>query len=390
MPLQRRKTSLKAESFSESVIREMTREAAAFGAINLAQGYPDFPAPDFVKDAAVDAIKRNLNQYSITWGSKSLRHAIADTMGNLYGLSLDPEREVTVCCGATEGMIAAMLAVVDPGDEVIVFEPFYENYGPDAVLCGAVPRYVRLHPPDSSFSEGELREAFTTRTKAIIINTPHNPTGKVFTKAELETIARYCIEHEAIAITDEIYEHIAYDGHRHVPLAGIEGMRERTITVNGISKTFSVTGWRVGYVIAPPEITNAVRKVHDFLTVGAPTPLQEAAAVALGSAGDYYRDLRDFYVQRRDYFTEVLKSVGFECRKPSGAYYILGDIGKRDFQDDITFARFLGREIGVSVVPGSSLYRPGSPDGSRLVRFCFCKKMETLEAAAERLARLKG
>jgi aminotransferase len=308
---------------------------------------------------------------------------------SVYGLSVDPEKEITVCCGSTEGMISSLLAVVNPGDEVIVFEPFYENYGPDAVLCGAVPRYVQLHPPDYRFKEEELRDAFSKNTRAIIINTPHNPSGRVFSEAELATIAQYCIKHDVIAITDEIYEHIVFDGLRHTPMASIGGMGDRTITVNGVSKTFSVTGWRVGYVIAPPEMTSAVRKVHDFLTVGAPAPLQEAAARAIESCGGYYAGLRDFYVERRDYFFDVLQDIGFHCHKPSGAYYIMARIEKWGFPDDISFARFLGREIGVAVVPGSSFYRKENPVGARMVRFCFCKKMETLEAAAERLRRLK-
>jgi aspartate/methionine/tyrosine aminotransferase len=381
----RPRTSRKADSFAESVIREMTREATSSGAINLAQGFPDFPAPDFIKQAAVEAIQRDINQYSLTWGSKSLRRAIAGLMNRLYGLDFDPEQEITVCCGATEGMMAAMLAVVDPGDEVIVFEPFYENYGPDAVLSGAVPKYVTLHPPDFTFREEDLRDVFGSRTKAIIINTPHNPTGRVFSKSELETIAHYCIEHDVIAITDEIYEHITYDSLEHTPMAAIEDMRDRTITVNGVSKTFSVTGWRVGYVIAPPEMTSAVRKVHDFLTVGAPAPLQEAAAQALNTSDGYYAALRDFYAERRDYFYSVLQDVGFQSHRPSGAYYIMADISKWGFRDDMSFARFLGNDIGVAVVPGSSFYRAGSREGSGIVRFCFCKKMETLEAAAERL-----
>jgi len=365
----------------------MTREAVAYGAINLAQGFPDFQAPDFIKRAAVEAIEKDFNQYAITWGSQSLRSAIAKKMRDLYNLDIDPEREVTVCCGSTEGMMSALLAVVDPGEEVIVFEPFYENYGPDAVLCGAVPRYVRLYPPDFALDEDELSSVFNKKTRAIIINTPHNPSGKVFSREELKTIAKYCIEHDVIAITDEIYEHIVFDGLRHIPMVSIEGMRDRTITVNSISKTFSVTGWRVGYVIAPPGITGAVRKVHDFLTVGAPAPLQEAAAKAVHSGSDYYKELLDFYAERRDYFYDVLKDVGFRCNKPSGAYYIMAGIDKWRTEDDMAFARYLTREIGVAVVPGNSFYHESS-EGTGMVRFCFCKKMETLEAAATRLMKL--
>ncbi len=365
----------------------MTREAVAFGAINLAQGFPDFPAPGFIKEAAVEAIEKDFNQYAITWGSQSLRSAIAKKMRELYNLDIDPEREVTVCCGSTEGMMSALLAVVDPGEEVIVFEPFYENYGPDAVLCGAVPRYIRLYPPDFALDEDELSSVFNKKTRAVIINTPHNPSGKVFSTDELKTIAKYCMEHDVIAITDEIYEHIVFDGHRHIPMASIEGMRDRTIAVNSISKTFSVTGWRVGYVIASPGITGAVRKVHDFLTVGAPAPLQEAAAKAIHSGSGYYRELLDFYAKRRDYFYDVLKDVGFRCNKPSGAYYIMAGIDKWRTEDDTAFARYLTREIGVAVVPGNSFYHESS-EGTGMVRFCFCKKMETLEAAATRLMKL--
>jgi aspartate/methionine/tyrosine aminotransferase len=365
----------------------MTREAVAFGAINLAQGFPDFSAPDFIKQAAFEAIKNDINQYAITWGSQSLRKAIAQKMKDLYNLDIDPEKEITVCCGSTEGMMSALLAVVDPGEEVIVFEPFYENYGPDTVLCGAVPRYIRLHPPDFVLDEDELKSAFNSRTHAIIINTPNNPSGKVFSADELKTIAHYCIEHNVIAITDEIYEHMVFDGLRHIPMASIEGMRERTITVNSVSKTFSVTGWRVGYVIAPPDIASAVRKVHDFLTVGAPAPLQEAAAMAIHSVSRYYTELCDFYAMRRDYFFKILNDVGFSCNKPSGAYYIMAGIDKWRIKDDMAFARYLTREIGVAVVPGSSFYHESS-EAIDMVRFCFCKKMETLEAAAERLSKL--
>ncbi len=387
MNSEKQRTSHKASRFTESVIREMTREAVAFGAINLAQGFPDFPAPGFIKEAAVEAIEKDFNQYAITWGSHSLRSAIAKKMKDLYNLDIDPEREVTVCCGSTEGMMSALLAVVDPGEEVIVFEPFYENYGPDAVLCGAVPRYIRLYPPDFALDEEELSSVFNKKTRAIIINTPHNPSGKVFSTDELKTIAKYCIEHDVIAITDEIYEHIVFDGHRHIPMASMEGMRDRTIAVNSISKTFSVTGWRVGYVIAPPGITGAVRKVHDFLTVGAPAPLQEAAAKAIHLGSGYYRELLDFYAKRRDYFYDVLKGVGFRCHKPSGAYYIMAGIDKWRTEDDTAFARYLTREIGVAVVPGNSFYHESS-EGTGMVRFCFCKKMETLEAAAMRLMKL--
>ncbi|MCX7924028.1 MAG: aminotransferase class I/II-fold pyridoxal phosphate-dependent enzyme [Clostridia bacterium] len=385
----KQKVSHKASNFTESVIREMTRLAMAHEAINLAQGFPDFPAPDLIKDAALEAIQQNHNQYAITWGAKSLRDAISNKMKTVYGMDIDPEREITVCCGSTEGMMAALLATVNPGDEVIVFEPFYENYGPDAILCGAVPRYIKLKPPHFNFDEEDLREAFNNKTKAIIINTPNNPSGKVFSRSELETIAKYCQKYDVIAITDEIYEHIVYDGFEHIPMATIEGMKDRTITINGISKTFSVTGWRIGYVIAPPNITEAVRKVHDFLTVGAAAPLQEAAAKAMNTCGDYYKHLNTFYSERRNYFQKVMENVGFKCNTPTGAYYIMADISGFGYNDDVEFARFLTQDIGVAVVPGSSFYHDKCPEATQMVRFCYCKKMDTLEAAADKLSRLK-
>ncbi len=383
------RASLKAACFTESVIREMTREALAHGAVNLAQGFPDFPAPHFIKNAAIEAIEQDFNQYAITWGAKSLREAIAQKVKTHYNLLVDPEREITVCCGSTEGMISSLMALVNPGDEVIIFEPFYENYGPDAILCGAIPRFVRLHPPHFGFDEQEFRRAINKKTRAIILNTPHNPSGKVFSAQELAVIAGYCIEHNLLVFTDEIYEHIIYDGLRHLPIATLDGMRDRTITVNGISKTFSVTGWRIGYVIAPPDITAAIRKVHDFITVGAAAPLQEAAARAIASCGDYYEALGDFYAERRDYFYGVLEERGFRCCKPSGAYYIMADISGWDLGNDREFAKYLTREVGVAVVPGSSFYHEDNPEGSRFVRFTFCKNIETLEKAAERLMKLK-
>ena len=291
--LKKLKTSKKAGLFRESVIREMTRlvNAQPVPGVNLAQGFPDFPAPDELKEAAIAAIRADVNQYAITWGHKDARAAIAQKFERTGGFSIDPEREVTVCCGATETMISAFLACVDPGDEVVIFEPFYENYGPDAILSGAVPRFVRLSAPDFEIPWDELERAFTTRTKAIVINTPNNPTGKVFTRAELTRIAELCVKHDVLAITDEIYEHIVYDGAEHVILATLPGMSERTITVNALSKTYSVTGWRVGYAIASPEITNAIRKVHDFLTVGAPAPLQKAVVAAMSLPESYYTKL---------------------------------------------------------------------------------------------------
>ena len=371
--------------FSESVIREMTRLAMLHGAMNLAQGYPDFPAPDFIKQAAIDAINADINQYAITWGSPRLRQAIAAKTKRFYGLDLDPDREITVTCGATEAMMAAMLAVVEPGDEVIVFEPFYENYVPDAAMSGAKLVFVTLHAPAFGFDPDELRRAFSSKTRAIIVNTPNNPAGKVFTRLELEQIAALCQEFDALCITDEIYEHIIYDNHVHVPMATLPGMYERTITISGLSKTFSVTGWRLGYVLAPAELTNAIRKVHDFLTVGAPAPLQEAGAVAIEQADSYYPELRTMYERKRGLLLNALRESGFSCHSPQGAYYIMAGFESLGFKgDDVAFARHLTEKVGVAPVPGSSFYR--GAEGARFVRFTFSKSEETLAEAARRLA----
>jgi aspartate/methionine/tyrosine aminotransferase len=384
----------RVEHFTESVIREMTRQAMLHGAINLSQGFPDFPAPAAVKLAAQEAVAGDVNQYAITWGAKKLRQAIARQMGVWQGIAVDPETQVTVCCGATEAMISTLLAVCNPGDEVVIFEPFYENYGPDAVLSGARPRFVKLHPPvtddgDWTFDEGELRAAFHRQTKAIIVNTPNNPTGKVFARAELELIRDLCVEFDVLAIADEIYEHIVYDGVRHISIASLEGMSERTVTINALSKTYSVTGWRVGWAVAPAEIADGIRKVHDFLTVGAPAPLQEAGAVALGSPASYYEGLAEGYRARRDRLMPALAEAGFRCFRPRGAYYVMTDIRGFGFADDLAFARHLVKEVGVAAVPGSSFYRD-SRDGVQQVRFAFCKRNETLDAAAERLRKLRA
>jgi len=380
--------SEKAKQFTESVIREMSRVAAQYKAINLAQGFPDFPAPEELKEAAAKAIFADHNQYAITWGSKPLRDAIAWKTKRDYNVELDPEGQITVCCGSTEGMIATLLATVNPGDEVIIFEPFYENYGADVVLCGATPKYIKLHAPDYSFDHDELKAAFNEKTKAIIINTPNNPTGKVFSREELELIAGLCREYDALAITDEIYEHITFDGTEHIPMWTLPGMAERTIAVNSVSKTYSVTGWRIGFVTASHELTQSIRKVHDFLTVGAAAPLQAAVAEAFKFETDYYQELIEFYQERRDFLITELENAGFKCIKPAGAYYIMADITPFGYQDDIQFAQFLTKEIGVAVVPGSTFYRPETPDGKLFVRFCFCKKFETLQAAATRLKQL--
>jgi aspartate/methionine/tyrosine aminotransferase len=380
--------SPKAAAFTESVIREMTRLAMDHDAVNLAQGFPDFPAPEEVKRAAIEAIEADVNQYAITWGARGFREAIAAKFERSYGMAVDPERQICVTCGSTEAMIASMLGVIDPGDEVIVFEPFYENYGPDAILAGAVPRYVTLREPDWSFDAEELSSAFTNRTRAIIINSPNNPTGKVFTRPELETIAGLCQRWGAIALTDEIYEHITYEGAEHVPIITLPGMEDRTIAVNAMSKTYSVTGWRVGWTIASPALTEGVRKVHDFLTVGAAAPLQEAGVVALNLPHDYYEKTAAEYLERRDFMVETLRSIGLHCSSPLGAYYVMCDIAGLGYADDVAAAEHLVREIRVASVPGSSFYsRPEL--GHRRLRFSFCKRMETLHVAAERLQKLR-
>src|SRR5213593_283218 len=385
----RKPISYKAAQFTESVIREMTRLALEHDAINLSQGFPDFPAPQVLKQAASDAIFDDVNQYAITWGAKSFRDALVYKTKKFMGLDIDPEREITVSCGSTEAMIDVLLAVINPGDEVIVFEPFYENYGPDAIISGATPRYVQLRQPDWSFDENELAAAFNNKTKAIIINTPNNPTGKVFSHQELQLIADLCQKWDVLAVTDEIYEHIIYDGVKHISPIMLDGMRERTVVVNGMSKTYSVTGWRVGYIIAPPTITGAIRKMHDFLTVGAPAPLQEAGATALRLPDSYYAELATHYQRRRDRLVKVLSDAGLQPWLPKGAYYIMCDIGRWGYPNDVEFSRFLVRDIGVATVPGSSFYKDPAA-GKDIIRFTFCKREETLRAAEERLQKLQS
>ena len=380
--------SERSTRFTESVIREMTRLCQRHGGVNLAQGFPDFPAPAPLKEAAIRAIQDDVNQYAITWGAKPFRDALVAKTERFTGLRFDPETEVTVCCGSTECMVSTLLALVNPGEEVIVFEPFYENYGPDAILCGATPRFVRLREPDWSFDPAELAAAFGNRTKAIVINTPNNPTGKVFTREELKQIAALCIQWDVVAVTDEIYEHILYDGAEHVTLAGLDGMRERTVTISGVSKTYGVTGWRIGYCLGPPSITGAIRKVHDFLTVGAPAPLQEAATVALSLPDAYYHGLARDYAERRDMLVPALEASGFRTFSPRGAYYVMTDISSFGFPDDVAFARQLVEDGGVAAVPGSSFYADPASGRQRL-RFHFARRRETLEKAAERLSRLK-
>ena len=384
------RTSAKAASFEESVIREMTRLCLQSGGVNLAQGFPDFPCPQELKDAAKQAIDDDVNQYAITWGAKAFRDGIAEKVARTYpGWTVDPETELTVTCGSTEAMIATLLATVDPGDEVIVFEPFYENYGPDAVLSGATPRYVRLHAPDWSIDEQELRAAFGPRTRAVIVNTPHNPTGKVFSREELALLAGLCQEWDVLCVTDEIYEHIHYLGEGgHVPPATVPGLEDRTVTINAMSKTYAVTGWRVGWAIAPAEVTGAVRKVHDFLTVGAAAPLQAAGAAAMALPAEYYTRTAEAYRERRDVLCAALGEAGFRFRVPDGAYYVLCETDDVDAgTDSSAFARRLVVDPGVAAVPGTSFFADPA-DGARLLRFAFPKRLETLHAAAERLAHL--
>ena len=414
--ISKQRVSQKAASFTESVIREMSREAAKYGAVNLGQGFPDWAAPEDIKQKAKDAIDDDHNQYAITWGVKSFRDAIAAKTKWFLGMDIDPETEITVTCGSTEGMIAAAMATIDPGEEVVIFDPYYENYMPDAIISGARPRFVPLYRTDDGFvfDRDELRSAFNEKTKAIIICNPNNPTGKVFTREEMEFIAGLCKEFDALCFTDEIYEHIIYEDRapgpasqvsiddreslpatnddqrstNHICMATLDGMRDRTVVVNSLSKTYSVTGWRVGYCIAPPDVTLAIRKVHDFLTVGAANPLQHAGAYALGLPPSYYDGLRHEYQRKRDFIVPVLREAGFECDMPAGAYYVMADISGFGFANDVEFTKHLIREIGVAVVPGSSFYENRSM-GSQMVRFCFCKKDETLEAAAENLRKLR-
>lgn len=376
--------------FTESVIREMTRLNNLYGGVNLAQGFPDFPPPAALVEAAARALQDGYHQYAITWGSPRLRAAIAEKFAWYNGVEVDPERHITVTCGATEAMIATLLAVADPGDEVVIFEPFYENYGPDTLLSGAVPRYVPLHldDPGYAFDRGALARAFTPRTRAVIVNTPHNPTGKVFSRAELELIADLCRAHDALAITDEVYEHLLYEGREHTSIASLPGMAERTVTINSLSKTYSVTGWRVGWtIIRDAEVTTAIRKVHDFLTVGAAAPLQEAGAVALRFPRSYYADLAAMYRAKRDRLLGILQDAGFRCFVPYGAYYIMTEIGAFGYDDDVAFAQMLVKDVGVAAVPGSSFYHDPAR-GRRYVRFAYPKREETLAEVGRRLASL--
>jgi aminotransferase len=378
----------RTSTFTESVIREMTRIANLHEAVNLAQGFPDFPMPEPMKEAACTAINADINQYAVTWGTATLRNAIAEKYRRWYQMEVDPNREITVTCGATEAMASVFMALIDPGDEVIILEPFYENYGPDAILAGAKPVFVPLDYPNWSLDFDRLARAFNKRTKAIVLNTPHNPTGRVFTRHEIDAIAELCRKHDVWAITDSPYEHMIYAGHHH-EIATWPGMRERTVTISSLSKTFSCTGWRIGYAIAPAAQTNAIRKVHDFLTVGAPAPLQAAAAVGFAFDADYYNHFATDYRARRDFLAGVLRDVGFEFTVPEGAYYIFADFSKLSTDDDVTFAKWMASEVGIATVPGSSFYSPDSDEGRRFVRFAYCKKFETLKRAEKRLLALR-
>ncbi|MBM3808900.1 MAG: aminotransferase class I/II-fold pyridoxal phosphate-dependent enzyme [Acidimicrobiia bacterium] len=362
----------------------MTRLARLHNAVNLSQGFPDFEAPQAVKDAACAAIQAEQNQYAPPSGTKAFRDAIAADYSRRYGVRLVADEQVTVCCGSTEAMLASIMSCIDPGDEVIIFEPFYENYGPDAMLAGGEPKYVRMHAPDWHFDEAELRRAFTNRTRAIVINSPNNPTGKVFSRDELQVIAELCQQWDVLAISDEIYERIVYDGHAHVPVASLPGMADRTITTGGLSKTFSVTGWRIGWAISPPALTGGIRKLHDFITVAAPTPFHDAGVAALSLPDTYYSGMRADYQRKRDLMMDILGRHGFTAYRPGGAYYVIADVSRFGFDSDFDFARYLVRDVGVATVPGSSFYA-GPASAPKTIRFCFSKRDDTLHEADRRL-----
>ncbi len=383
------KSSQKANSFTESVIREMSRIAAKYNAINLAQGLPDFNANIEFKQAGIDAINNNINQYAITWGNRHLRKALAQKYSGQLNTDIDPETEITVTCGATEAMVATFLALINPGDEVIIFEPYYENYSPDTILAGAKPIHVRLYPENWTFNEDELTKAFNHNTKAIIINTPHNPTGKVFSHTELTTIAQLCQKWGVIAITDEIYEHILYDNSKHISIASLPGMEELTVTINSLSKTYSLTGWRVGWAIANSELTQSIRKVHDFLTVGSPAPLQAGAVTAINAPNSYYEDLKKDYDTRRSLLMDILDNHGFKYYKPGGAYYLFTDISSFGYASDLDFAQKLIENVKIAVVPGSS-FITNETYKHKYVRFCFSRKIETLNQAATNMKDFKS
>ncbi|MEE9268604.1 MAG: aminotransferase class I/II-fold pyridoxal phosphate-dependent enzyme [Thermoplasmata archaeon] len=381
------RVSDRVQHFPESVIREMTRLANRHGAINLSQGFPDFDPPEEILEAARDALAEGYNQYATTWGAEDFRQAIAESALRFQGLEVDPDAHVVVTCGATEAMMAAMLSLIDPGEEVVVLEPFYENYGPDAIVSGARPVFVPMEWPTYRLDEEALKAAFGRETKALILNTPNNPTGRVFDEGTLRLVADLCSDHDVVCVTDEIYEHIVYDGRRHVSIATLGGMWERTVTISGLSKTFSVTGWRLGYALSPRTLTEALKRTHDFLTVGAPHPLQIAGAYALRMGDSYFEALRAAYTERREVLYDALTAIGFQCAKPEGSYYIMADIRPLTDKDDVGFSRFLVEEVGVAVVPGSSFFADPA-DGRFFVRFAFPKRMETLREATKRLEKV--
>lgn len=377
--------SKKTEKFKESVIREMTRLAVEHKAVNLGQGVPDFPCPSELKDAATQAILANINQYPITFGDRLLRQALAEKYSSVLGFTIDPEREITVTCGTTEALMSTVMALVDPEEEIIVFEPFYENYLPQSILCGARLRYVLLKGNDWRFDPEELEKAFNKNTRAILINTPHNPTGKVFNLSELKIIAELCQKWGVFIITDEIYEHILYDQAQHIYPASLPDMADLTITITGLSKTYSLTGWRIGWAIAKPEISTAIRKVHDFLTIAAPAPLQRAAVQGVKLPSSFYNGLKKEYDLRRQYMMETLNKISMPYFRPEGAYYIFADVSQYGFANDIDFAKHLLEKVGVATIPGSTFFQRETSQSHSFVRFCFSRKEETLAAARERL-----
>ena len=381
-----RELSSKTANFTDSVIRRMTRVSLRYGAINLSQGFPDFDPPAEITDRLAQVAKSGPHQYALTWGAQNFREALAKKQEHFSGMKLDPDREIVVTCGSTEAMMAAMMTVVDPGDRVAVFSPFYENYGADAILSGAEPIYIPLVPPEFTFDGDRLEEAFKQGAKALILCNPSNPCGKVFTYEELKIIAQLAVKYDAYVIADEVYEHIVYEPHKHIYLATLPGMRERTIICNSLSKTYSITGWRLGYVIASPEIIDRVKKVHDFLTVGAAAPLMEAAVTGLHFGDEYYRELQAHYTHMKELFVGGLKELGFSFHEPQGAYYVLMDVSEFGVKDDVEFCEWLAREVGVGAVPGSSFFREDIHD---YIRFHFAKKDETLKAALERLSTLR-
>jgi aspartate/methionine/tyrosine aminotransferase len=380
------KTSYRTRKFGESVIRGMTRLANECGAINLSQGYPDFDPPEVVLQAAERAARMGPHQYAVTWGAPNFRAALARKQARFMGIEIDPDENVVVTCGSTEAMMVAMMTACNPGDRVIVFSPFYENYAADAILCGAEPIHVMLHPPDFSFDPDEIRRAFEQKPKALVLCNPANPSGKVFTREELQFIANLAEEHDSFVLTDEVYEHIVYEPHRHTYFSSLPGMFERTICCSSLSKTYSMTGWRLGYVIASQTVINEARKVHDFLTVGAAAPLQEAAVTALELPDSYYKELQALYTKKRATFLQYLDGAELEYNKPQGAYYVMVDISGFRWKRDVAFCEWMAREVGVAAVPGSSFFHEPV---NNLIRLHFAKQSETLAAAGERLLTLQ-